>query len=74
MVTGNGRKCKAPTAVASHYGMSRKEWLQLTKGEKCSLIRKYDWDVSREKMLAGIKRGNESRKQHRAILLGGIRE
>ena len=70
MTTGNGRKYKAPMAVVSHYGMTRKEWMKLTKGAKCSLIRKYDWETDREKMLDAKKKGIESQKKSRMILEG----
>lgn len=60
---------KAPMAIASHYGLTRKEWSQLSKGEKMSRVRKYEWETSRDKMLAGIKKGHQSRKETRDTLL-----
>lgn len=61
---------KAPMTIASHFGMTRKEWLKLTKGEKSSLVRKYDWETNREKMIQAQKKGHANRKQRMEKLLG----
>ncbi|MHA1138415.1 MAG: hypothetical protein ACTSSE_18195 [Candidatus Thorarchaeota archaeon] len=62
---------KAPMAIASHFGFTRKKWLQLTKGEKMSYIRKYDWETNPEKMKEARKKATVSFRETRMKLLGG---
>ena len=57
-----------PKHIAQHFGLSRKEWLKLSRSEKCSFVRKYDWETSHDKMTEGREKAVAGRKQRMELL------